>query len=134
MGHNGPVLSGNKRFQRITVGVIIGLVVMALALTLVGPALAAPAAGMSPLRESGSPLAEAAASTPTANSSGLVGTANPRPVTDTPQGTMTQVSDQEHLGGLVAYLAFMVGGALLLVRAKHRERRERVVGASEPIL
>lgn len=130
MSHNGPVLSGNKRFQRVTVGVIIGLVVVALALTLVGPALAAPAAGAAlPLE-----AAPAVAPSPTPGSSGLVGTTDPKPVTQTPQGTSTQVSDTEHLGGLIAYVAFMLGGVLLLIRARRRERRERLLPTAQPIL
>ncbi len=38
MGHNGRVPSDNKKFQRITVLVIIGAVVMSLALSLLSGA------------------------------------------------------------------------------------------------
>ena len=47
-------------------------------------------------------------------------------MTETPQGTSTQVTDEEHIGGLIAYILFMLGGVLLLLRGKRRERRERV--------
>ena len=58
-------------------------------------------------------------------------TDNPLPVTKTPQGTATQVTDNEHIGGLVAYLVFMLGGVLLLVRSRRRHLREK---QAEPIL
>jgi hypothetical protein len=117
----GPVLFGKKRAQRVTVGLIVGLVVLSLALTLVGGALAAP--GPAP-GEAGalSPVAEA---TPPPALPGIVSTDNPKPVTNTPQGTSTQVTDAEHIGGLIAYLVFMLGGVMLLLRGKRRERRER---------
>ena len=38
MQHNGPMLMGNKKAQRITVGVIIGVIVISLALTLLSTA------------------------------------------------------------------------------------------------
>ena len=40
MQHNGPMLMGNKKAQRITVGVIIGVMVLSLALTLLSTASA----------------------------------------------------------------------------------------------
>ena len=40
MPHNGPMLMGNKKAQRITVGVIIGVIVISLALTLLSTASA----------------------------------------------------------------------------------------------
>ena len=117
----GPVLFGKKRAQRVTVGLIVGLVVLSLALTLVGGALAAPAPEPAAPRAL-SPVAE---ETPTPAVPGVVSTGDPKPVTKTPQGTSTQVTDAEHIGGLIAYLVFMLGGVLLLLRGKRRERRER---------
>ena len=38
MQHNRPMLMGNKKAQRITVGVIIGVIVISLALTLLSTA------------------------------------------------------------------------------------------------
>ena len=38
MPHNGPMLMGNKKAQRITVGVIIGVMVVSLALSLISTA------------------------------------------------------------------------------------------------
>jgi len=38
MQHNGRMLMGNKKAQRITVGVIIGVIVISLALTLLSTA------------------------------------------------------------------------------------------------
>ena len=129
LGHNGAVLFGKKRVQRITVGLIVGLVVLSLALTLVGGALAAPrseptGAGAVP------PVAEG-----TTTPSGIVSTDNPKPVTETPQGTSTQVTDEEHIGGLIAYIVFMLAGVLLLLRGKRRERQAQAEeGRSESIL
>ena len=40
MQHNGPMLMGNKKAQRITVGVIVGVIVLSLALTLMSTASA----------------------------------------------------------------------------------------------
>jgi hypothetical protein len=134
MSHNGAVQSGNKRFQRITVGVIIGLVVLSMALTLIGPALAASPTGASRTSASGTLATDDPVTTPSSGASGLVGTDDPRPVTETPQGTSTQVTDEEHIGGLVGFIAFMLGGLLLLIRGKRRERRERAMSGSEPIL
>ncbi|HEX6054372.1 MAG TPA: hypothetical protein VFY98_01045 [Intrasporangium sp.] len=115
------MLFGKNRIQRITVGIIVGLVVLSLALTLVGGALAAPGpvpsgAGAFP------PVSEETTTPPVA---GIVRTDNPKPVTETPQGTSTQVTDAEHIGGLVAYLVFMLAGVLLLLRGKRRDWRER---------
>ena len=42
MPHNGPMLMGNKKAQRITVGVIIGVMVVSLALSLISSASATP--------------------------------------------------------------------------------------------
>jgi len=112
LGHNGQVLSGNRKFQRVVVGLVVGLVVVSLALTLVGGAFAA----TPDLVGDG----QTSPSVP-----GLVGTTEPKPVTETPQGTSTQVSDSEHLGGLIAFIAFMLGGVLLLIRGRRRERREQ---------
>lgn len=131
MGENEPVLWGKGRFQRIVVGVIVGLVIASLALMLVGGALAAPgervgrgAAVLVGDEQTGSP-----------GSPGLVGTDDPRPVTETPQGTSTQVTDEEHIGGLIAFIVFMLGGVLLLLRGKRRERREQAaLRGSETIL
>jgi hypothetical protein len=131
MGHNGPVLWGKKRIQRITVGLIVGLVVLSLALTLVGSALAAPGDAATSPRAAA--LAEEERTT-SPRTPGLVST-DPNPVTETPQGTSTQVTDEEHIGGLVAFIAFMLGGVLLLLRGKRRERRERAaLRGSESIL
>jgi len=40
--HNGVMLMGNKKAQRITVGVIIGVIVVSLALSLISTASATP--------------------------------------------------------------------------------------------
>ena len=108
--HNGRVLCGRKGFQRFTVGLIVGLVVLSLALTLVSGALAAP------------PRRRWAAQAPWATSPtrrrhlrpGNRQHGRPHTVTETPQGTSTQVTDEEHIGGLIAYILFMLGGVLLL--------------------
>lgn len=42
MPHNGDMLMGNKKAQRITVGVIIGVIVISLALSLISTATATP--------------------------------------------------------------------------------------------
>ncbi len=42
MPHNGLMLMGNKKAQRITVGVIIGVMVVSLALSLISSASATP--------------------------------------------------------------------------------------------
>ncbi len=39
MQHNGTMLMGNKRTQRITVGVVVGVMVLSLALTLISTAI-----------------------------------------------------------------------------------------------
>ena len=130
MRHNGRVL-GKKRLQRITVGLIVGLVVLSLALTLVGGALAAPI----PTAGVADGSAHVAEETPTPTVPGIVSTDDPKPVTRTPQGTSTQVTDEEHIGGLIAYIVFMLAGVLLLLRGKRRERRERAKESeSEAIL
>ena len=131
LGHNGAVLFGKKRVQRITVGVIVGLVVLSLALTLVGGALAAP--GPAPSGAGAFPPGAEATTTPPVP--GIVSTDNPKPVTETPQGTSTQVTDEEHIGGLIAYLVFMLAGVLLLLRGKRRERQAQAEESrSESIL
>ena len=131
MRNNGRVLCGRKGFQRFTVGLIVGLVVLSLALTLVSGALAAPA----PAARDTAALAHVAEETAAPSIPGVVSTDDPRPVTETPQGTSTQVTDEEHIGGLVAYVIFMLAGVLLLLRGKRRERRERVdASGSESIL
>ena len=66
------------------------------------------------------PVAEG---TTTPSVPGIVSTDDPKPVTETPQGTSTQVTDEEHIGGLIAYLVFMLAGVLLLLRGKRRERQ-----------
>ena len=130
MGHNGRVLMGNRKVQRITGGVIIGVVVISLALTLVA-ASAAPLASSS----SGMGVSDAASPTPTPSSTpdaeSLGSSGDPKPVTKTPQGQATQVSDREHIGGLIAFLGFMLGGVLLLVRGRRRDRHQ---ARREPIL
>ena len=42
MPHNGLMLMGNKKAQRITVGVIIGVMLVSLALSLISSASATP--------------------------------------------------------------------------------------------
>ena len=131
MRHNGRVLCGKKGFQRFTVGLIVGLVVLSLALTLVSGALADPA----PAGRGAGAVAHPAEETATPSIPGAVSTDDPKPVTETPQGMSTQVTDEEHIGGLIAYLVFMLGGVLLLLRGKRRERRERAdESGSESIL
>ncbi len=119
-----------RRTQRITVGVIIGALVISLALSLLSTAFAVgsgavPAARPGTSMEASTPTT-APAEVPLVNSSG-----DPKPVTKTPQGQATQVTDAEHIGGLVAFIAFMLGGVLLLIRGRRRDRREL---ASPPIL
>ena len=131
MRHNGRVLCRKKGLQRITVGLIVGLVVLSLALTLVSGALAAPG----PAARGAGAVAPVAEETTTPSVPGIVSTDDPKPVTETPQGTSTQVTDEEHIGGLIAYIVFMLGGVLLLLRGKRRERRERAEeSGSESIL
>ena len=130
MGHNGAVLSGNKKVQRITVLVIIGAVVLSLALSLL---TGAGALGLTPgasSAASGLHPAVVGAADPVSSPSPTTGSAdNPKPVTKTPQGQATQVTDTEHLGGLIAFLSFMLGGVLLLVRTHRRDQRERRSGS-----
>lgn len=134
------MLSGNRRrkIQRITVGVVVGALVLTLALSLISAAWAdatavpARSAGRADTlaRVEGATIGAQGSTTPISQPVGSASRA-PRPVTKTPQGQATQVSDQEHIGGLIGYLAFMLGGVVLLVRARRRGRRER---ASTPIL
>ena len=125
MGHNGAMFLGSnrRRTQRITVGVIIGTLVISLALSLLSMAFAATSSAGHPVVATASQDAStpttAPAENPLMDSSG-----DPKPVTKTPQGQATQVTDKEHIGGLVAFLAFMLGGVLLLVRGRRRDRRE----------
>jgi hypothetical protein len=126
MGENGPVMSGNRRsqrIQRITVGVIALAIVLSLGLSLVSGAFAATTSG--PVSERpGTALSAppgAAATTPPVTSS-VPGGGTVKPHTKTPQGQATQVSDGEHIGGLVGFIAFMLGGVLLLVRGRRRDR------------
>ncbi len=131
MGDNGRVLWGKRRVQRIVVGVIVGLVVASLALSLVGAALAAPVEKAGP----GAPALVGEERTSNPGVPGIIGTDDPRPVTETPQGTSTQVTDEEHIGGLIAFIVFMLGGVLLLLRGRRRERREQeALRGSETIL
>ncbi|MDC5696608.1 hypothetical protein OO014_05010 [Intrasporangium calvum] len=133
MGDNEPVTPGKKRMQQITVGILVGLVIVSLALTLVGGALAAAPEGASPAAKAVALAADEPSTTPSVPAIGSTG--DPKPVTKTPQGTSTQVTDDEHVGGLIGYLVLMLGGVLLLVRTKRRERRERAAaGRSEAIL
>ena len=122
--------SNRRRTQRITVGVIIGALVLSLALSLLSSAIALEPSGAQPARvtspQEASTPTTGPAELPLVNSSG-----QPKPVTKTPQGQATQVTDTEHIGGLVAFIAFMLGGVLLLVRGRRRDRREL---ASESIL
>ncbi|MEO7753590.1 MAG: hypothetical protein ABIS35_09265 [Terracoccus sp.] len=130
------MLLGNKKTQRIIVGVVIGLLVISLALSLVA-ASASPLSAVAPPRganpvavQASDPSPTPAPATPVLDSSG-----EPIPVTKTPQGTTTQATDGEHVGGLVAYLVFMLGGVLLLVRGRRREAREGAANrVRQPIL
>ncbi len=136
MGDNVWMLLGNKKAQRIMVGVVIGVMVISLALSLVAASAsplsaAAPPRGADPVVvQASQPSPTPAPATPTLGSSG-----EPIPVTKTPQGTTTQATDGEHIGGLVGYLAFMLGGVLLLVRGRRREARESAADRQhQPIL
>jgi hypothetical protein len=142
------MLSGNnrRRTQRITVGIIIGALVLSLALTLLSTVAAfglttvtRPATGPAPavttapeaVGVDGLPL-EATTPAPATTEHPLISTSgNPKPVTKTPQGQATQVTDAEHIGGLIGFIAFMLGGVLLLIRGRRRDRQER---GSRPIL
>ncbi|WP_051510584.1 hypothetical protein [Intrasporangium oryzae] len=116
------MLLGKKKIQRITVGVIIGVIVLSLGLSLLSAA-AAPRS-RSGAAGGGRPATDAVATTaPSPAGAPLGRTADPKPVTRTPQGEATQVSDDEHLGGLVGYIAFMVGGVFLLARSRRRTRK-----------
>ncbi|HEU5143572.1 MAG TPA: hypothetical protein VFT81_00190 [Dermatophilaceae bacterium] len=131
------MLLGNnsRRTQRITVGVIIGVIVLSLALSLLSAAAApSPVAvvkGPHRAAVDGHPR-EATTPAPVTSEHPLVSTSgDPKPVTKTPQGQATQVTDAEHIGGLIGFIAFMVGGVLLLIRGRRRDRQER---RSKPIL
>lgn len=128
MGQNGVVLLGNKKIQRITVGVIIGVLVISLGLSL----LSAGAATLPSVAE-GPALGETTTPTPSPGV-GSLGSGEAKPVTETPQGQPTQVHDGEHIGGLIAYLTFMLGGVLLVFRARRRDRRDVAEVARRPIL
>lgn len=117
MRHNVRVRSGNKRVQRITVGVIIGLIVVSLALSLASVATAAPRVDPPRPREGSGAMA-----TPAPIDPSLTANTNPKPVTKTPQGQATQVTDGEHIGGLVGFIILMLGGVLLLIRDHRRNR------------
>ncbi|EWT06457.1 hypothetical protein N864_21265 [Intrasporangium chromatireducens Q5-1] len=112
------MLSGNKRVQRVVVGVIIGVVVVSMALSLLSVAVAAQASGQPAVRR----VAADASPTPPPVDPSLTQNDNPKPVTRTPQGQATQVTDGEHIGGLVGFIILMLGGVLLLIR-DHRRRR-----------
>jgi hypothetical protein len=115
------MLSGNKRVQRVVVGVVIGLIVVSMALSLVSVAVAAPLSGGS---QSPRP-AVATSSTPLPIDPSLTQNDNPKPVTRTPQGQATQVTDGEHIGGLAGFIVLMLGGVLLLIRDHRRKRAAR---------
>lgn len=138
MHHNGRMLSGKarRRAQRITVGVIVGAVVISLALSLLSAAVAdqgraadvtaAAASSAARVGAAGVHAADTPQPSPAMTDSPLVGSStDPRPVTKTPQGQATQVTDKEHIGGLIGFIAFMLGGLLLLLRGRARDRRER---------
>ncbi len=127
MGHNGPVMSGNKRsqrFQRITVGVIALTIAVSLALSLVSGAFAATMPSERVERPTAAAPGRAASSSPTPEPvvSSRHGGSTAKPHTKTPQGQATQVTDGEHIGGLVGFIAFMLGGVLLLIRGRRRNR------------
>jgi hypothetical protein len=140
MGQNGPMLSGKarRRRQRITVGVIIGALVISLALSLLSVAVAAPLTDGShrvPAGLHAAARADTGSPTPAVTDSPLIGSSDaPKPVTKTPQGQATQVTDEEHIGGLIGFIAFMLGGILLLVRGRRRDRRERRSASAASIL
>jgi hypothetical protein len=129
MGENGPVMSGNRRsqrIQRITVGVIALAIVVSLALSLVSGAFAATTASRGAERPAVSVSGQPASSpTPQPVESSLQDGGTAKPHTKTPQGQATQVTDGEHIGGLVGFIAFMLGGVLLLIRGRRRERVRR---------
>ncbi len=115
------MLSGNRRLQRITVGVIIGVVVVSLALSLASVALAAPTTSqLASIR-----TATASTPAPVPIDPSLTENDNPKPVTKTPQGQATQVTDGEHIGGLIGFIVLMLGGVLLLIRDHRRKRSMR---------
>lgn len=118
MRQNGPMLSGNKRVQRVVVGVIIGVVVVSMALSLVSVAVAAPASE----HPTSVRVAVASSPTPLPIDPSLTQNDNPKPVTRTPQGQATQVTDGEHIGGLLGFILLMLGGVLLLIRDQRRKR------------
>jgi hypothetical protein len=118
---NGWVLSGNKRVQRVVVGVVIGVVVVSMALSLVSVAVAAPAA----VHAESLRVRVASSPTPLPIEPSLTQNDNPKPVTRTPQGQATQVTDGEHIGGLAGFIVLMLGGVLLLIRDHRRKRATR---------
>jgi hypothetical protein len=73
------------------------------------------------------PVSEQAGTSPTPQpvESSLGDGSTAKPHTKTPQGQATQVTDGEHIGGLVGFIAFMMGGILLLIRGRRRDRVQR---------
>ncbi|MDN5797899.1 MAG: hypothetical protein L0H79_19440 [Intrasporangium sp.] len=112
--------SGNRWVQRFAAGVLILLVSLTLTLSLDRAAAAQPAASV-PSRLP----AAAHTTTPAPIDPSLAQNDNPKPITKTPQGQATQVTDDEHIGGLIGFIILMLGGVLLLVRDHHRKRATR---------
>lgn len=115
------MLSGNQRVQRAVVAVIIGVVVLGMTLSLVSVAVASPAGRPAAAGQD----ALAASPTPEPIEASLTQNGNPKPVTKTPQGQATQVTDGEHIGGLVGFIVLMLGGVALLIRDHRRKRSTR---------
>ncbi len=135
MSDNVGMLLGNKKVQRIMVGVVIGVIVISLALSLVAASASPLSAGPTGQARPAAALVTDPSPTPAPVTPSLDSSGDPIPVTKTPQGTTTQAADGEHVGGLVAYLVFMLGGVLLLVRGRRREAREGAATRShQPIL
>ncbi len=59
-------------------------------------------------------------------------TAGPTPTTSTPQGQKTDVTHPEHLGGIIAVAAFLLGGVALLLRDRRRHRARAAAAAGQP--
>ncbi|WP_347353076.1 hypothetical protein [Intrasporangium sp.] len=112
--------SGNRWAQRAVVAVVIGLLAVAVVLSLVPAAVAAPSPS-----DRHAVLLTALRPAPQPTDLSATESGNPMPVTKTPQGQATQVTDGEHIGGLVGFIVLMLGGVLLLIRDHHRKRVTR---------
>ena len=115
---------GNGRLRRAVVAVVVGSMVVGLVVALLSAAAVTAGAAPEPAGVRAEDTSPAPLPSPSLDPR-LVQQEGEKPVTKTPQGQATQVTDEEHIGGLIAFIAFMLGGVLLLVRDRRRQRRER---------